>query len=304
MDLGEPRVAAVFATMNRSATACGAVRALAQQTRPPQWVVVADNGSEDGTVADLQSLGDLPFELLVESLAENRGNAGGVAHAMEVAFEKGADAVWILDDDSVPRADVLEILLRVAGSGERVVAAPLQLDPAHGGLTWPLLVLPAARHDGGRERLMIDDLAEVEALAPVFEVEAAWTGILLFRSAWEEVGAVDASWFIRGEDEDYGARLSRAGYRFLLCRDAILDHRGPAKMVRWKIGGRYFFHEPGLPAWKMHYMIRNRVRRIRRDGRSVLAAAVAGLHALAVVRYDGVRKLGVWFRACREGWSG
>ena len=304
MNLEEPVVAAVFATMNRSATACGAVRALAGQTRPPQWVVVADNGSEDGTVADLRALGDLPFELVVESMAENLGNAGGVAHAMEVAFERGAGAVWILDDDSVPRPNALEALLGVVCSGERLVAAPLQLDPERGGLTWPLLVRCGVGRDEEAAWKMVDGLTGVEALGPVFEVAAAWTGILLFRSAWEEVGAVDASWFIRGEDEDYAARLSRAGYRFLLCRDAVLDHRGPARMIRWKIGGRYFFHEPGLPDWKMHYMIRNRVRRMRHDGRWCAAAVVAGLHGLAVVRHEGLRKLGVWARACREGWVG
>ena len=53
-----PKVAVVFATMNRSATALASVRA-----------------------------------------------------SMDLAFAEGADAVWILDDDSWPRADALAAML-------------------------------------------------------------------------------------------------------------------------------------------------------------------------------------------------
>ena len=41
----------------------------------------------------------------------NIGNAGGIAAAMEQAFGNGADAVWILDDDSWPRPDALSAIL-------------------------------------------------------------------------------------------------------------------------------------------------------------------------------------------------
>ena len=77
--------------------------ALARQARPPDLVVVADNFSTDDTVEVLENLADLPFKLVVRRLPENRGNAGGVEEAMDQAFAEGADAVWILDDDSWPR---------------------------------------------------------------------------------------------------------------------------------------------------------------------------------------------------------
>jgi GT2 family glycosyltransferase len=104
-------VTAVFATMNRAQTAVECVLALARQTRPPDLVVVADNCSTDDTVEVLENLADLPFRLLVRRMRENRGNAGGVEEAMDQAFADGADAVWILDDDSWPRAAALEAML-------------------------------------------------------------------------------------------------------------------------------------------------------------------------------------------------
>ena len=51
-----PKVAVVFATMNRSATALACVRALAAQTEPPALVVVADNVSTDDTAESLLAL--------------------------------------------------------------------------------------------------------------------------------------------------------------------------------------------------------------------------------------------------------
>ena len=62
----------------------------------------------------MEGITGLPFELIVLQLPENRGNAGGVEDAMEHAFAKGADAVWILDDDSWPRDGALAALLDIA----------------------------------------------------------------------------------------------------------------------------------------------------------------------------------------------
>jgi GT2 family glycosyltransferase len=133
------RIAAVFATMNRAETAKACVMALARQTRPPEWVMVADNCSTDETAAVIRSLGNLPFELVVHGMPDNRGNAGGVEAVMERAFAAGADAVWILDDDSWPRERALEALL--AGTWDpRVVRHALQIDPQTGKFTWPLQV--------------------------------------------------------------------------------------------------------------------------------------------------------------------
>ena len=132
-----PSIAAVFATMNRSATALACVHALAAQTRPPELVVVADNVSTDETVAELERLQGLPFRLIVHQMDENRGNAGGVQEAMDLAFAEGVDAVWILDDDSWPRPEALEALIKEPWDA-RVVRHSLQIDPKTGKFTWPL----------------------------------------------------------------------------------------------------------------------------------------------------------------------
>lgn len=233
------RIAAVFATMNRSATAEACVRALAAQTRPPAWVVVADNMSTDDTLARLTALADLPFVLQIRRMEHNRGNAGGVEEAMDLAFSLGADAVWILDDDSWPRPDALELLVR-DGWDPRVVRHPLQIDPNTGKLTWPLQVW-----SGDDEFVLINDPERLPD-RDVFRTRITWTGALVSREVREAIGPVIGDLFIRGEDEEYPLRMEQFGFHQEAVRRSVLDHPGPARVVLWQLLGRSLFHEPGL----------------------------------------------------------
>lgn len=291
------RNAAVFATMNRSATAVACVRALAAQTQPPERVIVADNVSTDTTVADLEALGDLPFALDVIRMEENAGNAGGVEAAMELAFAKGADAVWILDDDSWPRPDALKALLKKDWDGKSVRHA-LQIDPATGRFSWPLLIPDPVR--GHR-------LAWCEADLPAgdpIESLASWTGAMIPREVRDVVGPVMGDLFIRGEDEEYPARIARAGFLFFACRGAVMDHPGPHDLREWRGLGKRLFFEKGLPDWKLHYKVRNMVWLKRQQSGGLKAILTAMAYALAAVRFDGWSRLPLVGKASLEGWRG
>jgi len=293
----KPVVAAVFATMNRAATAVACVRALAAQTRPPERVVVADNVSSDDTVAALESLADLPFELVIHRMRENRGNAGGVEEAMELAFARGADAVWILDDDSWPRPGALEAML-AGGWDPEVVLHPLQEDPATGRFTWPLQVVAA---DGSVR------LVEVAAALPAgarVRSRGVWTGALVSRRIREAAGPVNGELFIRGEDEEYPWRIERAGFRTEAVTAAVMDHPGPRDVVCWRLLGKRLFLERGLVDWKLYYKVRNMVWLKRRQAGARGAVLMALAYALAVVRFDGPGRLPLLWEAVRDGWRG
>jgi GT2 family glycosyltransferase len=109
-----PTVAAVVVTHNRLAKLQRCIRSAFQQTRKPTMVVVVDNASSDGTSAWLASVlaeeAELPLRLLV--LTENMGGAGGFHAGIKFALQHGADYVWVMDDDSYPRPDVLDLLLQ------------------------------------------------------------------------------------------------------------------------------------------------------------------------------------------------
>lgn len=290
-------IAVVFATMHRPPVAERCVLALAHQTRPPTRVVVAANDATDGTAEALEKLPNLPFELVVHRMAENLGNAGGVRDAMELAFAAGADAVWILDDDSWPRPDALKELLEGVWD-PNVVRHPLQIDPRTKRFTWPLFI-----GDGsGGWRLAFDESELPDG--PAIPSRITWTGALISREIREVVGPVNGDLFIRGEDEEYPWRIERAGFTQLAYRAAVMDHPGPENVVHWKLMGKNFFFERGLADWKLYYKVRNMVWLKRRQDGAVRAVKMAASYVVAAVMLDGPRRVPLLWRAIRDGWRG
>jgi rhamnopyranosyl-N-acetylglucosaminyl-diphospho-decaprenol beta-1,3/1,4-galactofuranosyltransferase len=292
-----PSIAAVFATMDRSSTAVACVLALAAQTRPPDLVVVADNVSSDDTAAALEGLSGLPFPLVVHRMPENRGNAGGVREAMEIAFEKGSDAVWILDDDSWPRPESLAAMLD-GGLNPSVVRHSIQIDPKTGQFTWPLQVA-----DGCGGWILVNWMGDMPA-GEFVRTRVMWTGALLPRKIRDEVGPVNGDLFIRGEDEEYPWRIEQVGFEFEAAVNSILDHPGPDDLVRLKLLGKHFFFERGLADWKLYYKTRNMVWLKRRQSGALKAIATALAYPMATAWIDGTQRLPLVWEAVKDGWCG
>lgn len=289
----ELKIAAVFASYNRKDVALECLQRLHAQSRPPDMVVVGDNASADGSPQALRAVGWDAVEVV--DIGDNLGNAGAVELAMDRAFDKGADAVWILDDDSWPRPAALEAML--AGPWDPgLVLHPLQEDPRTGRFTWPLQVM-----GGGGEVTLVEAAAE---LPPGDRVSSrgVWTGALVPRGVREKVGPVNGDLFIRGEDEEYPWRIEQAGFREAAVPAAVMDHPGPDNLVMWSCAGRRLFIERGLADWKLYYKVRNMVWLKRRQAGAFAAIAMALAYAAAIARIDGIHRLAVWSVAVRDGW--
>lgn len=291
-----PQVAAVFATMNRAGVAVACVKALAGQTRPPEMVVVADNQSTDGTPEILEALEGLPFRLVVRRMPDNLGNAGGVREIMDWAFAAGMDAVWILDDDSWPRAEAMEAMLE-DGLDTTVVRHPLQIDPKTKRFTWPLQI---QSRQGWK---LVNQTGELPA-GKRTRSRISWTGALLPKEVRDAVGPVNGDLFIRGEDEEYPLRIEQAGFPQEAVHGAILDHPGPENVVHWKFLGKNFFFERGLADWKLYYKVRNMVWLKRRQSGPIAALVMALTYAIGACRLDGSRRIPLLKRAISDGWQG
>jgi GT2 family glycosyltransferase len=289
------KIAAVFASYNRREVALEAAEKLRAQTRPLDWVVVGDNASEDGTAEALRALDWEALEVL--DTGDNLGNAGAIRLAMDRAFDLGADAVWVLDDDSWPRPETLEVMMRDGWNSECVLHS-LQIDPANGRFTWPLQLIEA----GGGVRLV----NSLEGLPPGRRVRSrgAWTGALIPWRIRQRVGPVMGELFIRGEDEEYPWRIEQAGFRSEAVTGAFLDHPGPENMREWKCCGKRLFLEKGLAPWKLYYRVRNMVWLKKRQSGSRGAAAMALAYGVALATTEGRATLGTWWTAARDGWRG
>jgi rhamnopyranosyl-N-acetylglucosaminyl-diphospho-decaprenol beta-1,3/1,4-galactofuranosyltransferase len=103
-------VCGVIVTHNRLETLKRCLDAIATQSRPPERIVVVDNGSTDETPAYLSKFDSLPRLCVIRS-PENVGPAGGFALGISAVLDHyPCSHVWLMDDDVFPAPDCLERL--------------------------------------------------------------------------------------------------------------------------------------------------------------------------------------------------
>ncbi len=190
---------------------------LRRQTYPHLEVIVADNGSTDGSLALLA--GDYP-EVRVVALSENRGYAGGV----NAGFRDAAGEVLVAFNNDA-EADPHWI--------EELVAA-LERHPQAGMATSRVRLFDRRDHlhtagdfygpDGipGNRGVWQPDGPAYDEETWVFG--AAGVASAYHRSMLDEIGLLDESFGSYLEDVDLSWRAQLAGYRCIYAPRAIVYH--------------------------------------------------------------------------------
>jgi GT2 family glycosyltransferase len=266
------------------------VVSLEAQHYPNCKILVLDNGSVDGSVAALRSLGSRIH--LIEA-AENLGYTGGNNRAMRLAFELGADYVWLFNNDAVADPDTLVRLINVC-----------EADPMI-GLASPL-VREAADHRTIQFAGGLFDLA-TPAYTPTYEVEQAreWqvrfperialvgTAMLVKRAVYRRIGGLDERIFAYWEDIDYSIRSALAGFCNVMVFEATVFHLSKPTITEpntVKPHYYYFMTRNEILMWRgfcrrlpfikaVYWVIRRQFRQILSmpDNAAGLDAVLAGL---------------------------
>lgn len=128
-------------THNRVTEVVSRCHELLRQTRPPDQVLIVDNGSRDGTADTLRR--EFPqFQLI--GLSENLGPAGGYARGFIEALALKPDYVWAIDDDVRLTPRCLEQLLVEASAHPGAVIFPERLPKDRPqGVGWHGVLIPA-----------------------------------------------------------------------------------------------------------------------------------------------------------------
>ena len=216
----DPRVVAIVTTYNRKALLVECVEAALAQTHPLQQLFIVDGASTDGTPELLRERGILDDERVVyHRLDANLGSSGGFAVAIDLARQAEADWIWMMDDDSEPVPDSLEVLLSSPPAQDpRVIAVCSKV-------VYPSGELDANQRGDFHRRLK--PLAPGEYREGHFPALGflSFVGTIVRMDVARRVGLPKAEFFVWGDDVEYSLRLRREGEIRLVSASTMLHKR-------------------------------------------------------------------------------
>jgi rhamnopyranosyl-N-acetylglucosaminyl-diphospho-decaprenol beta-1,3/1,4-galactofuranosyltransferase len=248
-------ICAVVVTFNRKALLEECLTALLNQTRRLDEIIVIDNASTDGT----EALFETQFlDVTRVRLPENIGGAGGFHEGMKLAYEKGYNWIWVMDDDAVPMADALEELWK----------SPVTLrDDVYAVAS---AVFNRDSTISLEHRRLFDAKAMAETIIGAskyeqdyFEMDtASFVGLLISHKAIEQIGLPLEEMFIFFDDTEYSLRIRERGIMATVPASKIVhghQTESPRNMPQ-----RQLFK------WEWYYEPRNRIYTYRKYGKQRL----------------------------------
>jgi len=283
-------VVAVVVTRHRRDLLAKSLTVVAEQTRPPDHLVVVDNGPDDPAESIVAEC-PIPSTYLVSH--RNLGGAGGFALGMLHALALGADWVWLGDDDGRPAdTGVLRTLLDEARKRDLAVVSPVVVNindpeqlafPLRRGLTWK------------RRRADLGDADFLPGIASFFN------GALFRASTLDVVGVPDYRLFFRGDEVEIHRRVVRSGLPFGTSLRAAYAHPDGSAEFKPMLGGRFHAQDPADDV-KRYFTYRNRGYLLSQPGMrwlGMLEVFRFGLYFLMTKRDP--RAFARWLRLVRQG---
>lgn len=224
-------VIAVIVTYNRQKLLAECLDALRRQTRQIDKILVINNDSTDTTENYLATQKDLEF-----FTQKNTGSGGGFNTGINLAYEKGYDWVWLMDDDGFPKEDALENILE--GAEEKLCLRNCAVINKEDKKSF---VWKTGKHS------TIDEVNE----EIIHNYAHPFNGTLLHKDLIKKVGLPKKELFIWGDETEYYYRIiTKFKIPFYTKTNSI--HYHPASAYSYKNDWDFSTN------WKMYFYVRNR----------------------------------------------
>jgi GT2 family glycosyltransferase len=209
---------------------------LERNTYQPHTILVLDNASSDGSPEAIRHA--FPAVEVIP-LTENRGYAGNNNVGIQVALARGADWVFVLNEDTILAEDCLATLVSIGESDARIgIVGPMVyhhdepevIQSAGGALSrhWE------SQHIAQNEQ----DRGQFTQPHPVDWISGC--AILVRRAVIEQAGALDERFFYYWEETEWCLRARERGWRIVHAPQAKLWHKGVQRDYRPKPSVTYY----------------------------------------------------------------
>lgn len=201
--------------------------------------LVIDNGSKPGSAAAIRAaFPDVP----IDETGENLGFAGGNNRGIAWALDKGADWIWLLNNDTIVDPECLlrfyeaaEQKPEVALWGSKIYRYkdPKRID--HLGGFWD-------PQKGEFTSLAAGALDDGTCYESIEEVDyACGASLFIHRSVFETIGFLEPKFFLFWEETDFCFRAKRAGFPTWIAPKVKVWHKVSSSFVGGKPHMHYFW---------------------------------------------------------------
>jgi rhamnopyranosyl-N-acetylglucosaminyl-diphospho-decaprenol beta-1,3/1,4-galactofuranosyltransferase len=285
--IASSKIAAVVVTHNRLALLKVCVEALRGQTRKLDEIIVVDNASNDGTHEWLAAQGDLTIVT-----QENLGSSGGQYTGIKIAYQRGHDWVWCMDDDTLPQLRALECLIACPHFGKSITGFLSSVVLWKDGTMHEMNVPSTSSGIKWLHHVLEEKCLEVQS--------NSFVSVLISRPAIAKVGFPIKEFFIWGDDIEYTLRISAHFPCYVVLDSKVIhqtkenagagtDQTGPADNRSVKI--QCYYRNAVLITLFLRISLLRRLKRIGQFViRELLHAKSAG-RVFAILRYS---LSGVW----------
>lgn len=219
-----PAVYAVVLNWNDAEHTIKCVESLNKVEYSSLEIVVVDNGSTDDSVERLHSQFD---NILIVPSNYNRGFAGGMNLGISESLERGADYIWILNNDVlIDDPGVLsDLVTELRNKPDIGILSPFIREYPNTDKIW---------FEAGRIDLTDGDVGHINITRDDFNnriVETDYVpfcGPLIRTDLIREIGLLPEDYFLYYEDADYCQSVREHGYRICTVLSSHICHEANA----------------------------------------------------------------------------
>lgn len=249
------KIGVVLVTFNRLEKLKKTLLEYDKQTFLPQYILVVNNFSNDGTYEFLKEWEQIEakYKKKVINMEFNTGGAGGFYTGMREAEKYEAEWIWLSDDDAYPRNNTFEELVntynKINHNEQKNVVA----------------LCSAVYHDGKIDtghRVRINKkffmvkfpgVPKEEYNKDYFTIDIlSYVGSAIKKSVLKNAGYVDSDFFIYQDDQEHSLRLRKYG-NIICCPKSIIDHDTAPKKYQEVNWGRYYASRNKILMIKYHF---------------------------------------------------
>jgi rhamnopyranosyl-N-acetylglucosaminyl-diphospho-decaprenol beta-1,3/1,4-galactofuranosyltransferase len=209
-------------------------------------------------------------------MLKNLGGGGGFHFGAKCAYEKGADWIWLMDDDCLPDQNCLKNLMSNIDSDYNVYSPVMLSLEDRKTVLWGL---KGEAHTGNK------------SVCPL-----PFNGFLIHRKLINKIGYPDKEFFIYGDDTDYSLRVISSGSLLIMVTDSILYHPYRNMIKEFNIIKMF------LSKLWVYYKLRNAIIIYKRHNyvskNQIVMFMSAFLFYIVTLRFDFIK---LWIEGFKDG---